>query len=276
MKATARLCPASRTSTFFRLIFLTGLLIPSRAQSQVASDRYLVTLGGNTMRVAVVNRAAVEFSGLKLRFAQGQPQWFRGQAEETLNLGIGKFVMLELPFEVSTSGVLNEPTKLELVREGNVLGSVSVMLGLQNPLGGMSGSMKTSEGSLKEEVLSATPEGQAMEPIFIPTDYGLSQNYPNPFNPTTTIQYDLPQAGWVVLKVYDVLGRDIRTLVEGGNPAGRHTVRWDGKNDVGYDVPSGLYFCRMTAGSAFLNPAGGQNAKERESFVQIKKMLLVR
>jgi hypothetical protein len=258
------------------LTLLAGLLIPSWAQSQVGLDRYLVKTGDNTMRVAVVNRTTEDLSGLKLRFAQGQPQWFRGQAEETLNLGIGKFVMLELPFEVSTSGVLNEPTKLELVREGNVLGSVSVMLGLQNPRGGMSGSMKTSEGSQIEEVLSATPEGQVMEALFIPTDYGLSQNYPNPFNPTTTIQYDLPQAGWVVLKIYDVLGRNIRTLVEGGNPAGRHTVRWDGKNDVGYDVPSGLYFCRMTAGSAFLNPAGGQNAKERESFVQIKKMLLVR
>ena len=244
----------------FNSILLAGLVIPSLAQSQGGSDRYTVKTGDNVMRVAVVNRTSEDLSGSMLRFAQGQPQWFRGQAEETLNLGIGKFVMLELPFEVSTSGVLNEPTKLELVREGNVLGSVSVMLGLQNPLGGMSGSMKTSEGSLKEEVLSATPEGQAMEPIFIPTDYALSQNYPNPFNPTTTIQYDLPQAGWVVLKIYDVLGRNIRTLVEGGNPIGRYSISWDGKDAIGQLLPSGVYIYRMTAAN----------------FIQTRKTLLVR
>jgi len=218
------------------------------------------------MRVAVVNRTAENLSGLKLRFAKNQPTWFQVKSDSnvvgaaTFDLPAKTPTLLELPFQINSLGSLNEPATLELVSQGKVLGSVSVMLGLQNPLGGMSGSMKTSEGSLSEGVLSAFAKGQVMEPLFIPTDYALSQNFPNPFNPTTTIQYDLPQAGWVVLKVYDVLGRNIRTLVEGTNAVGRHIVRWDGKNDAGYEIPSGLYFCRMTAGA----------------FVEIKKMLLLR
>jgi hypothetical protein len=69
-----------------------------------------------------------------------------------------------------------------------------------------------------------------------------ASNYPNPFNPETLIQFTLPEAGKVVVKIYDVLGREVRTLVDANKPAGRHSVVWDGKNNKGFDVASGMYF----------------------------------
>ena len=78
----------------------------------------------------------------------------------------------------------------------------------------------------------------------VPVEFTLKQNFPNPFNPTTTIDYTLPASSRVLLKVYDVLGREIRTLVDERQIAGDHSVKLDGSN-----LASGVYFYRMTAGS---------------------------
>jgi flagellar hook assembly protein FlgD len=77
--------------------------------------------------------------------------------------------------------------------------------------------------------------------------YRLHQNYPNPFNPATTIRYDVPAAGAVTLRIYDIGGRLVRTLVNGVQSAGLKSVRWDGTNNDGLRIASGVYFCRMTA-----------------------------
>jgi hypothetical protein len=71
---------------------------------------------------------------------------------------------------------------------------------------------------------------------------------PNPFNPTTTIAYSLALAGDAELVVYDVTGRRVRTLVDGFVTAGDHEVRWDGRDDGGEVVSSGVYFYRLRAG----------------------------
>ncbi|MFH1502444.1 MAG: proprotein convertase P-domain-containing protein, partial [Candidatus Eisenbacteria bacterium] len=72
---------------------------------------------------------------------------------------------------------------------------------------------------------------------------------PNPFNPTTEVSYGLPNSGHVALKVYDVTGRLVRTLVDGEKGAGYHTEMWDGRDDGGAEVASGVYFCRMESAS---------------------------
>jgi PKD repeat protein len=77
----------------------------------------------------------------------------------------------------------------------------------------------------------------------LPTEYALRQNYPNPFNPTTTISYDLPEPSDVTLTVVDVLGRQVRVLASGAQPAGIYEVSLDASA-----LPSGIYFYRLEAG----------------------------
>ncbi|MFZ5517711.1 MAG: M14 family zinc carboxypeptidase [Candidatus Zhuqueibacterota bacterium] len=79
----------------------------------------------------------------------------------------------------------------------------------------------------------------------ISADYRLYENYPNPFNPLTHISFQLPARGFVDLKIYDILGREIRSLVQDVQEAGVHQVAWDGNDESGNAVASGVYFCRM-------------------------------
>jgi len=81
-----------------------------------------------------------------------------------------------------------------------------------------------------------------------PAAYALHPNAPNPFNPNTTIHFDIPAGGSLAaLRIYDVSGKLIRTLVEGSCAAGRHAVVWNAKDDQGRNVASGVYFCRLQA-----------------------------
>ncbi len=82
----------------------------------------------------------------------------------------------------------------------------------------------------------------------LPSAFKLERNYPNPFNPETVIKFTLPQDTPVTLKVYNILGRVVNTLVDEMLPAGDHSVIWDGKNESGRDVASGVYFYRIKAG----------------------------
>ncbi len=81
----------------------------------------------------------------------------------------------------------------------------------------------------------------------VPSVVTLGGNYPNPFNPQTTIEFAVPRAGDVMLKVFDVRGRTIATLVDEAMDAGRHHVVWRGQDTHGRQVASGTYFCRLTA-----------------------------
>jgi hypothetical protein len=83
---------------------------------------------------------------------------------------------------------------------------------------------------------------------WLPTDYNLFQNYPNPFNPSTIISYSIPKTNKVSLVIYDMLGREIRTLVNEIQNAGVQNVTWDGRNKAGVKVSSGTYIYRIEAG----------------------------
>jgi hypothetical protein len=88
--------------------------------------------------------------------------------------------------------------------------------------------------------------------VYVPVrQASLGQNYPNPFNPVTKIEYRLPEVGpggktRVSVVVYDVRGAQVRELVSGEQAAGKHVVEWNGRNDAGQPVGSGVYFYRMT------------------------------
>jgi hypothetical protein len=82
----------------------------------------------------------------------------------------------------------------------------------------------------------------------IPERSELAGNYPNPFNPRTTIQYSLARDSWVRLDIFDSRGRSVRLLVDQKEEAGERRVVWDGLDEVGRQVPSGVYFYRLQAG----------------------------
>ena len=88
----------------------------------------------------------------------------------------------------------------------------------------------------------------------IPDTYDLSHNYPNPFNPSTTVRYSLPRTAHVTLRIFNTLGQEIATLVDGEKNAGFYQVQWNAA------VPSGIYFYRLQAGE----------------FAETKKMILLR
>ncbi len=81
----------------------------------------------------------------------------------------------------------------------------------------------------------------------MPKEVSLQQNYPNPFNPTTTISFFLPGAGHVSLTIFDAQGKRIRDLIEREFTGGQATAVWDGRNNSGEAVSSGVYFYRLTA-----------------------------
>ena len=82
----------------------------------------------------------------------------------------------------------------------------------------------------------------------IPTEFSLNQNHPNPFNPVTQIRYTLPQLNNVTLKIYDILGREVKILVNSEQPAGAYRLEWNGTNNFGTQVSSGMYIYRIVAG----------------------------
>ncbi len=93
--------------------------------------------------------------------------------------------------------------------------------------------------------ISAVVELNDPDPIAVPEQYVLYQNYPNPFNPSTTIRYDVPVSGDVCLAVYDINGQLVRTLVKNSRDAGTYTVSWQGDDNQGRMVSSGVYFYKI-------------------------------
>jgi hypothetical protein len=104
-------------------------------------------------------------------------------------------------------------------------------------------------------ILSGWTEGIYKNGNGIPEKLSLSQNYPNPFNPVTRIDFDVPKKGFVSLKVFDVLGREVQTLINENKEAGRYSVDFNGS-----DLTSGVYFYKL----------------ESEGFSDVKRMVLIK
>lgn len=114
----------------------------------------------------------------------------------------------------------------------------------------------------REEKTTAEKETE----LKLPTEYALFQNYPNPFNPSTLIQFDIPEVSRVRLVTYDVLGREVATLIDRELEAATYRWTWEGRDRDGKYVASGVYFYRLDAASLRSNRA----------LTSVKKLLILR
>ena len=115
-------------------------------------------------------------------------------------------------------------------------------------------------GSIEEPVALLTRERRLGDRGYVPDRFMLSQAFPNPFNPSTRFGYGLPRDGQVEIAIYNALGQKVRTLIDQVEPAGYRYATWDGRDDDGRSVTSGLYFYAMQA----------------EGFREVKKVLLLK
>ena len=100
----------------------------------------------------------------------------------------------------------------------------------------------------------------AIEEIMTPVDFRLNQNYPNPFNPTTTIHYSLPEESHITITVFDMLGKKVNQVISSVQPAGSHSIQWNGTDHNGNPVSTGIYLYQIQTGD----------------FIQTKKMVLMK
>jgi hypothetical protein len=132
------------------------------------------------------------------------------------------------------------------------------------------GSMSIPAGTYSRDnvnfTLSPATVTSVSPAIDLPTGYSLKQNYPNPFNPSTKISFDIPVLSTVTLKIFNVIGQEVRTLVHGTLPAGRQELVWNGTDDAGRTLASGVYFYSLSA-----LPLSGGNG-----FSEIRKMVLLK
>ena len=127
------------------------------------------------------------------------------------------------------------------------------------PEGHSWGEWRANTDFILEYIFPALPTGVADRKSGKPKEFQLSQNYPNPFNPSTTISYSLPDAGFVSLKVYSLLGQEVSTLVNRVQESGNHSIRFNADK-----LPSGVYLYRLNV----------QSGKGQISY--IRKMILLK
>jgi photosystem II stability/assembly factor-like uncharacterized protein len=120
-------------------------------------------------------------------------------------------------------------------------------------------------GTITKYIEILPPTGVKQNGDELPQRFVLDQNYPNPFNPSTIITYSLPEPSAVKLRVFDILGQELRTLISGMQNAGSFEATWNGHNDAGKQVASGMYYYRLEAASL-----SGTN------YVSDRKMLLLK
>jgi parallel beta-helix repeat protein len=101
--------------------------------------------------------------------------------------------------------------------------------------------------------------------VEIPSSFGLSQNFPNPFNPSTTIQYQIPEVSSVRIGIYNMLGQEVKTLVNGEQGAGFYSLEWNGTDNTNISLASGIYIYRIDAA-----------VQGKQRFTQVKKMIMLK
>jgi len=222
----------------------------------IVSDPFYSDSAGFLVHVSSVNDPPV-ISGL--------PDTLRFQVDSLATLMVWNFVedietpdhLLNYQFTVPPQTVLLnfDPNtgSLEITPDAGFSGITSLLLEVWDD------SSAFTQGNIiikVEPLLAVNAEGNPR----IPTRFILDQNYPNPFNPTTTIRYGLVQSVSVSIKIYNLLGQEVCTLMNGNQDAGYYLVTWDGLDDSGIKVASGIYIYRIQAGE----------------YIAIRKMVLMK
>lgn len=176
--------------------------------------------------------------------------WYKPTASNPLTYSLQYATNKEFSNAVTINDLSTLSTKLDNLSSGS-----TYYWRVQSKTAKGSKSMFSNTGSFIANKVTAVQNEQKK-----PTEFSLSQNYPNPFNPTTSISFGLKNESFVTLKVYDMMGREVRTLVSETRKAGTYELQWRGDNNFGQSVASGMYLYKITAGN----------------FVQVKKMLFLK
>ncbi|MBN1292449.1 MAG: T9SS type A sorting domain-containing protein [Candidatus Latescibacteria bacterium] len=215
---------------FVSVLFIIFYVVASAA---FAEHIPVLTLeeGANSIALSIVNKQGGDLSGVTVTVDSGQlPSWL---------------TYTETPQTIDVPSSAQEQEKLYLNFE--VTGAPD------NAQADVPLTVTDALGNTWNCTVTVQAESKA------PVSWALHNNYPNPFNPTTTINYFLMENQHTKLTVFNAVGQTVRTLVNQPQTAGNHTVQWDGRNDFGHAVSSGVYFYRLEAGN----------------FVKTKRMMLV-
>ncbi|MFC1511641.1 FlgD immunoglobulin-like domain containing protein [Candidatus Latescibacterota bacterium] len=203
---------------------------------------------GNTYTVQVIARNTADVKGYFVNLG------YDSNALEIMSVENGNFIdySLGFAFPVYNEGAIGFASALygsDKVSGDGILASFS-FTALSD--GAFSADMiSLTEASfvnsslVKETVLFSSPT--AVDEL--PGEFALNQNFPNPFNPTTSISFSVPSNGLVKVTIYDILGREVRTLVNGAYTAGTYSVVWDARDTRGAQVSAGVYFYTIEAGN---------------------------
>ncbi len=218
---------------------------------------------GNVTYDSTTNAATVQllandvqnFNGITIQFEFDSSQ-VDYNAFSSIQIGSGDYVHATKLTPNSATFVFNSPTELNGTFD---LGNISFKLNdTKNSVQVQTRYSLDGVNFTDGPVITLNPSGIISDEK--PSEFVLYQNYPNPFNPTTTIKYAVPKNEKISLKIYDVLGREVKTLVNSVKAPGIYSVTWNGSNNSGSKVASGIYFYRLKAGN----------------FVNVKKMILLK
>jgi len=202
-----------------KILFIIVLL----SEVIIAQNKIPFASQNNTIELSVTNTATVDAGNVTVE-VQSAPQWlkFTNSKTEISSLKSREAATASFSFSVDKSAPVNKPQTLNFT--------------ISSP---------TGEKWTKEIVIQ----------VSAPEKFELFQNYPNPFNPSTTIEYALPKAGNVTLKIYDAIGKEVATLVNEMQEAGYYSARFDASK-----LSSGMYIYKLTS----------------DKFKEVKKMMLMK
>lgn len=214
--------------------------------SQLSGNGIFVVNEGATLLTSLAGGVNDIVSGIagEVTLQDGSSYGFNGTAAQVTSGSMPTTV---------TDLIINNPAGVALSLETTINGVLRLMAGeFDNTVPftlGPNGSISYEGGSLK------IPVSVELRELNLPKSFFVEQNYPNPFNPTTTIKFGLPLASHVTVKIFNILGHEIATLLDARKVAGTHKLSFDAKN-----LSAGIYFYRVQAGD----------------FVEIKRMVLVK